>query len=139
VHAQHEDEERVDLHVEPGTHRRHRAGAPRHLPVDGVERQRHGGEGDQRGLRRPPGEQALGNYCGDTADEQRPGERHDVGGPEHGPPGSVHRGGQQPQQAHRVHHCDQHAERSEPERGYEPGQEEQLPAGRCRLSRSHHH
>ena len=37
VHAEHEDQERVDLHVEAGAERRRRPGAPRHPAVDRVE------------------------------------------------------------------------------------------------------
>ncbi len=46
VDAEHEDQERVDLHVEAGPEGGRGAGASCHLPIDPVERQRHRCHGD---------------------------------------------------------------------------------------------
>ena len=76
-HAEGEDEERVDLAVEARPERAHRARAPRHPPVDRVERERGGGERDeQRGVAR------IDRERGDAGGEHRPRERHPRRGPE---------------------------------------------------------
>ncbi len=75
--AEGEDEERVDLAVEARPERAHGAGAPRHPPVDRVERERGGRERDeQRGVAR------IDRERGDADGERRPRERHPRRGPE---------------------------------------------------------
>ena len=76
-HAEDEDEEGVDLPVEARTQRRHGAGAPGGPPVDGVEGQPHGGQGDDHGQRSSaPG--ARRHEGGHAAGERRPDERDPV-------------------------------------------------------------
>ena len=74
VHAEHEDQEGVDLHVEAGAERRLRVCTTRHLPVHPVEQQRDGADEDQRSdLGRPeerPDDQRGHEHGKDTADER---------------------------------------------------------------------
>ncbi len=73
VDAEHQDQERVDLHVEPGAQLRDRSGAARHLAVHAVEQQRHDGQRHQhRDRRRAP--ERVGGERGHAADED--GSRH---------------------------------------------------------------
>ena len=83
VRAQHQDQERVDLHVEARPERRHGVGAARQLAVDPVEHERgrgnrHDGEARARAGQRVCGERGYGGH------EHRAGERDVVGRPECG-------------------------------------------------------
>ena len=69
--AEHEDEERVDLAVEPAPERRDRAGAPGHPAVDGVESEGRDAEREQGRCHRLPGQELDGEGRG-RAGEQRP-------------------------------------------------------------------
>ena len=76
--AEHEDQERVDLHVERGAEARHRAGASRHPAVDRVEDEGCGGQpGEHSDRSRSLG--AVGGERGRAADEHRAPQRHPVG------------------------------------------------------------
>ena len=56
VHAEQEDQDRVDLHVEARPDRRHRPGVPGDPAVHRVQHQRHDGESGQRADRHGPDE-----------------------------------------------------------------------------------
>ena len=81
VHAQHGDEEGVDLHVEPGTERRHGAGAPGDPSVDGVEQQGDRGQADQDRDRGPADEGVRGQRR-DRARHLRADQGHAAGRPD---------------------------------------------------------
>ena len=81
IQAQHQDEERVDLHVEARTKRRHGARAPGHPTIDSVEHQRHRGQRHEHGDRSRPIDR-VGDQRGDTADQAGSGERDPIGGTE---------------------------------------------------------
>ncbi len=86
--TQHQDQERVHLHVEPGAQRGHRPGPSRDLPVDAVEEQcdcaqchQHRHQHRHRCLRRSPGRcrrtrgfHRRRNQCGDATHQGGPGQ-----------------------------------------------------------------
>ena len=86
VDAEHEDQERVDLHVEARAERPGRPGAAGDPAVDRVEDERDGRERDQRRHRDRPDERVR-DQRGDATDERGPGQRHPVGRPQ--PVGAV--------------------------------------------------
>ena len=121
VHAEHQDQERVDLHVEAGAQRGRGAGAAGDLAVDAVEDQGHRGQTDEQRDRRRALE-GVGDQRGDTADQCRPAEGHPVGRAEGARPGAVqgpgeHRpGGEgegEPGQPARRPHADRRAEQGQ--------------------------
>ena len=75
VHAESEDQERVDLAVEARPQRGRHPGAPRHPSIDRVQRQRDGRERHEQRDRRVVGERVCGERD-DTDGERGPGERH---------------------------------------------------------------
>ena len=142
-HAEHEDEEGVDLAVEPPAELRDRAGAPGHDAVDGVEHERGDGEGDQHRTHLVP-EQQLDRETGDRAAEQRPPEGHHVGrsdavvtvlGQPADDEGGQHDGA--PQRGAPAGTTEPHRRREPGQQGDEPGQaERQAGTGAlCRRAR----
>ena len=79
--AEHEDEERVDLAVEPAPERRDRAGAPGHPAVDGIEGEGRDAEREQGRCHRVAGQQLDGEGR-DRAGQQRPAQGDEVGRPQ---------------------------------------------------------
>ena len=75
VHAEREDQERVDLAVEAGAQRCHGPGAAREPAVDEVQRERDGGQRHEQRDRRVVCE-GVRDQRGDADGEGGPGERH---------------------------------------------------------------
>ena len=102
VHAQGEDQERVDLAVHARAQPRRRAGAPRDPSVDEVERERDGRERHQRRHRDVADERVRGQRR-DADGERRPGQGDPAGRPQ--PFGAV------AEQAERQRRVQRHAAR----------------------------
>ena len=106
VPRQHEQQERVELHVEARAELRGHVAAPRDLAVDPVEQQRHAREHHERGRRH-----RVGDERGDAHDEHPAGQRH----PSRRPQGR-HAGADEHREERRGRRRpDDEAERAEPE------------------------
>ena len=139
VDAEHEDEERVDLHVEARAQRPGRRGPAGHPAVDAVEGERDGRE-REHGRHRDRPHEGVRDQCGNTQRERDPDQRHPVGRPQ--PVGAVvrERARQHDGRDRGARDAERPAVRPQPDRAVEHRQQRDLgeqAEQRATLNRAH--